>query len=231
MFKDHCLELFLFESQRQCQGETTMTEGDECNQNSRPPTYTQNLITRPKWQERQRSTGVSLIPLSPPSHLRVMRRLDNIHTHRHKSKGKGHPMNLKMINADWDRHTRALPPLHSQKWALSRPPPSFGRRWDCQIGLPATLLANREAEVEEGGGRPRSWVWGRKDRAYWRGVMEVEGWQGVGNGAECLKLINEGTGALCPLCVDSADFSWLFRALRTQLTNNSGLFLLFSSCK
>lgn len=66
------------------------------------------------------------------------------HSHRHKSKGKGHQMSLKMINASWDRHTLTLPPLHSQKWPLWRPPPSFGRRWGCQISLPATLLANRE---------------------------------------------------------------------------------------
>lgn len=112
----------------------------------------------PEWQERQRTTGASLIPLSLLSHLHIMSHLDKhthtcIYTHKrwHKSKGKGHQMNLKMINADWDRHALALPPLHSQKWALWRPPPSFGRRWDCQIGLQATLLANREVEMEEGG--------------------------------------------------------------------------------
>lgn len=55
------------------------------------------------------------------------------------------------------------------------------------------------------GGALRSWVWGRKDGAYRSGVMEVEGWRGVGNGAESLNLINEGISALCPLCVDSAD--------------------------
>lgn len=34
----------------------------------------------PKWQERQRTTGVSLIPLSFPSHLHIMSHLDNTHT-------------------------------------------------------------------------------------------------------------------------------------------------------
>lgn len=31
----------------------------------------------------------------------------------------------------------------------------------------------------------------------------------MGNGAESLNLINEGISALCPLCVDSADFDYL----------------------
>ena len=156
------------------------------------------------------------------------------HSRWHKSKGKGHQMNLKMINADWDRHTLALPPLHSQKWALRRPPPSFGRRWDCQIGLPVTLLASREVLWR------RRVVGGWEDRAYWRGVMEVEEWKGTGNGAESLNLINEWMRALCPLCLDSVVLFWLFRARKYRKHSwitvliiviiNWALFLLSNCC-
>lgn len=105
------------------------------------------------------------------------------HTHTrgcwHENKGKGHQMHLKMINAGWDRHTLTLNLLCSQKWALWRPPPSFWQRWDCQIGLPATLLANREVEMggiggelglgeerwsDGGGGMEGSRKWGIKSK-------------------------------------------------------------------
>lgn len=41
------------------------------------------LITQHKWQERQRTTRVSLIPLSLPSHLHIMSHLDNMHPCTH----------------------------------------------------------------------------------------------------------------------------------------------------
>lgn len=120
-----------------------------------------NLIIRTKWQGRQRTTCVSLIPLSPPSHLHIMSHLDDMCTDA-----------CTRTHGCWHTKTRArairctkrwLTPAGTgtrslwtssavKKWPLRRPPPRFWQRWDFRLGSPATLPANGEA-AERGGDR------------------------------------------------------------------------------